>query len=194
MATSQLALPSGERRADPSLTVYGILALAVATVMVMGAIFGGWMIIKQGTSPWPPKGFSVQQYFGTTLSVTAVMSGLVGWWGLYGVLKGERRQAIAGFSLAVFLQAAQINLITYVLRSSGLSPKHNPYSAMFFAVHIATAAVIACGVAVSVVALLRVLAGQVTKAEPAVAWAAAWYGTVVTVTWLVTYTLVYILG
>jgi heme/copper-type cytochrome/quinol oxidase subunit 3 len=194
MAATQLALPSGERRADPSLTVYGVLALGVATVMMMGGLFGAWMILRQGTSPWPPKGFEVQNYFGTTLSVTALMSGLVGWWGLYGVLKGERRQAIAGFSLAIFLQAAQINLITYVLRSSGLSPKKNAFSAMYFAVHIAVAAVIACGIAVSVVALVRVVGGQITKLEPAVAWAAAWYGTVVTVTWLVTYTIVYVVG
>jgi heme/copper-type cytochrome/quinol oxidase subunit 3 len=194
MAAPQLALPSGERRADPSLTVYGIVVLGVATVMVMGGLFGAWLIIKQGTSPWPPKGFVVQNYYGTTLSVTALMSGLVGWWGLYGVLKGERRQAIVGFSLAILLQAAQINLITYVLRSSHLSPRKNPYSAMYFAVHLAVAAVIACGIAVSVVALVRVVGGQITKSEPAVAWSAAWYGTVVTVTWLVTYTIVYVVG
>jgi len=194
MASPQLALPSGERRADPSLTVYGILALGVVTVIVMGSLVGSWLILKQGTTPWRPKGFVVQNYFGTTLSVTAVMAGLVGWWGLYGVLKGERRQAIAGFSLAIFLQAAQINLITYVLRSSGLSPRKNTYSAMYFAVHIAAIAAIASAVAVSVVALARVLGGQVTKSEPAIAWSAAWYGTVVTITWLVTYTIVYVLG
>jgi len=194
MAAPQLALPSGERRADPSLSVYGIVVLGVATVLVMGGIFGAWLIVKQGTAHWPPKGFVAQNYFGTTLSVTALMSGLVGWWGLYGVVKGERGQAIAGFSLAIFLQAAQINLITYVLRSSSLSPKSSPYGAMFFAVHIAVAAAIASGVAVSVVALARVLGGQVSRTEPAVAWAAAWYGTVVTVTWLVTYTIVYVVG
>ena len=194
MATTaeQLALPSAERRSDPSVTVYGILALGVSAVIVLGALFGAYLALRSGTKVWPPKGVVVQDYFGITLSFTALMAALTGWWALYGVRRGEQRQAAVALALQVFLQGASINLLTYVIRSSGLSPRTDAFAVVYYALNIAVVALLATGMGVGVVALARVLGGQVTPQEPALGWAAAWYGTFVSVGWMVMYTAVYV--
>jgi heme/copper-type cytochrome/quinol oxidase subunit 3 len=190
--TEQLALPSGERRADPSLAVYGIVAVGVGGVIVVGALFGAWLAIRSGTAVWPPKGVTIQDYFGVTLSVTALMAALSGWWALYGVRHAERRQAVAGLGLQIFLEGAMINLFTYVIRSSALSPRTNPYGVLYYALSVAVIAMFATGMGVGAVVLARVMGGEVSVAEPDLGWAAAWYGTLVALVWFVMFTVVYV--
>ncbi len=192
MATSQLALPSGERRADPSITVYGVLALGIVAVMVMAGLFGAYLVLRQGTPVWPPKGVFHDEYFDNTLGVTALMAALAGWWGLYGVRHGERRQATIGIALGLFLQGAQINLLTYVVRQSHVSPHQNAYGAIYYALNAAVITIYVTGMAVSAVALARTLGGQVSVEEPQLGWAAAWYGTVVAVCYFLMYTLIHV--
>jgi len=194
MATTaeQLALPSGERRTDPSLTVYGILALGISAMVVVGTLFGAWLAIRSGTKVWPPKGVTIQDYFGVTLSVTALMAALSGWWALYGVRHDERRQAVLALSLQIFLEGAMINLITYVLQTSGLSPRANAYAVLYYALNIALMALFATAMGVGAVVLTRVLGGEVTVLEPDLGWAVAWYGTVVALAWFVMFILVYV--
>jgi heme/copper-type cytochrome/quinol oxidase subunit 3 len=192
MATSPLALPSGERRADPSVPVYGVLALSFVALGVMGALFTAYLVIRQGTAVWPPKGVVVQEYFDNTLGATAFMAVMAGWWGLFGVRHAERRQAVLGFGLAIFLQGAVINLLTYQVRASHLSPRQSAYGVIFYGLAFAVTAVYTTGLGVNVVALARTLGGQVTREEPALGWAAAWYGTVVAACYLVMYLLVHV--
>ena len=52
-------------------------------------------------------------------------------------------------------------------------------------------AITATGMVVALVAMFRVLGGQVTSGEPGVGWAAAWYGTVVTLSFLIMYFFIY---
>ena len=189
---TQLALPSGERGADASVTVYGIAAVGISAVIVVGSLFGAWLSIRSGTQPWPPSATHLQNYFGTTLSLTAVIGTLAGWWALYAVRRDERRQAVMALAWAVFMQGAMINLITYTVRSSGLSARTNTYGVLYYALNVAVAAVFATGMGVAGVALARTMGGQVTSRQPAVAWAAAWYGTFVSAAWFVMYAIVYI--
>jgi hypothetical protein len=194
MATepAQLALPSGEPPADSSTAVYGIVALGIASAVAVGALFGAWLTLRSGTRVWPPKGVVPLNYFGTTLSVTGVIVIFAAWWGLFGIVKGERRQAVLGFGLTLFMQAAMVNLMTYVIRYSGLSPRTNAYSVMYYAISVTVIAILACGIGVSLVALLRTLGGQVSKAEPGMGWAAAWYATFTAVCGYIMYALVWV--
>jgi heme/copper-type cytochrome/quinol oxidase subunit 3 len=188
----QLALPSGETPTDTSVTVYGIIVLGVAAVVMLGALLGAWATLRASTPIWPPKGFQFDEYFGNTLAVTALMAAFAGWWGLYGVVKGERRQAAAGFGLVVFLELAFINLSTYVLRASKLSPSANGFGVIYYALNGIAIAIAASGVLVAGVAAVRVLGGQVDRQAPSLAWAAAWYTTFVMVAWGVVYTAIYV--
>jgi hypothetical protein len=192
MTTSPLALPSGERQADQSLTVYGVVILGVGALVVMGALFAVYMAVREGTPVWPPKGVVNQEYFDNTLAVTALMSVLAGWWGLFGVRHAERRQAVLGFSLAIFLDGAMINLLTYMVRSSHLSPHKDAYGVVYYALATAVIVIYVTGIGVTVAALGRTLGGQVTRAEPALAWAAAWHGTLIACCYLVMYYLIHV--
>jgi heme/copper-type cytochrome/quinol oxidase subunit 3 len=188
----QLALPSGERRADPSITVYGVLALTVFWLVVLGTLAGAYVALRAGTPVWPPKGVTLQEYFDNTLLITAFIGAIGGWWGLYGVLRGERRQAIVGLALSVLMDGAFINLLTYVVRVSHLSPRQGAYAVLWYALVVAVGAIFATGIGVAGVALARVAGGQVTAADPTLAWCAGWYGTLVALSWVVMYYLVHV--
>ncbi|MHB8467044.1 MAG: cytochrome c oxidase subunit 3 [Acidimicrobiales bacterium] len=194
MATTeaQLALPSGEKSPDTSTTVYGVIALGVSGVVVLGALLGAWASLRSSTPVWPPKGFKFEEYFGNTLAVTILMAALAAWWGAYGVVKRERRQAAAGFGLTIFLELAFINLLTYALRSSKLSPSANGFGVIYYALSGAAIAIAATGVVVAGVTVARVLGGQVDREAPSLGWAAAWYSTFVMVAWAVVYTAIYV--
>ena len=195
-SAAQMALPSGETDAaatpDPSLAVYGAVVLGIAAVVVMGALMAAWLAVRAGTAGWPPKGVKVENYFGTTLSATMLMSGLTGWWVLYAVRRSERRQAAFGLTVAIFLELSFINLLTYVVRGSHLGPATSAYGTLFYAVNVGTVLVAATGILVDIVALIRVLGYQVSAAAPQLGWVAAWYGTVVSVVWFVMYATVYV--
>jgi heme/copper-type cytochrome/quinol oxidase subunit 3 len=188
----QLALPSGERRTDSSITVYGVIALGVSLLVMVGTLAGAYVGLRSGTHPFAPKGSTVQEYYDNTLLVTALISLVGGWWGLYGVLKGARRQAITGLALMVLMDAAFVNLLTYVVRQSHLSPRHGAYDVLWYALVVTVGAVFATGIAVGGVVLARVAGGLVTAADPALAWCAAWYSTIVALTWAVMYYLVHV--
>ena len=188
----QLALPSGERRADPSITVYGVLALAVSSFVVLGTLAGAYVALRAGTPVWPPKGVTLQEYFDNTLLITAFIGAVGGWWGLYGVLRGERRQAIVGLALSVLMDGAFINLLTYVVRVSHLSPRQDAYAVLWYALIVAVGVIFATGIGVAGVALARVTGGQVTATDPTLAWCAAWYGSFVALSWVVMYYLVHV--
>jgi heme/copper-type cytochrome/quinol oxidase subunit 3 len=191
MAATQLALPSGERKADPSVAVYGILALSVAVLVVMGTLVGAYLAIRAGTKVFPPNGVVLQDYYSNILGGTALIAGFGGWWALYAVRRDERRQAVVALAMTAFMDAALINLMTYVIRSSALSPRTDAYGVLYYAFNIAVIAITATGMVVALVAMFRVLGGQVTSGEPGVGWAAAWYGTVVTLSFLIMYFFIY---
>ena len=188
---SQLALASGEQKEqrDTSVAVYGIIALGVALVVVLGAMVGAWASLRASTPVWPPKGFKFDEYFGNMLTVTMFMAALAGWWGVYGVVKRERRQAAAGFGLCAFLDGAFINLATYALRSSKLSPSQNGFGVLYYALHGTTIAIAGSGLLVAAVVAARVLGGHDAKG---IGWAAGWYGTFVMVAWTAAYTAMYV--
>ena len=192
MATSQLALPSGERRADPSITVYGVIVLGIAMLMAFATLVGAYLALRNGSQVWPPKGVVLQQYFDNTLAITALFAAAGGWWALYGVRRRERRQAIMGLALAIFMEGAFINLLTYDLRELHLSPRQDAYAVVFYALLVTVIAAFGTGIGVAVVAVARIAGGQVTDREPGLAWAAAWYGTFVALAWFVMYYLIHI--
>jgi len=192
MTAPQLALPSAERRSDPSITVYGVLTLGVGLLVLIGTLAGAYLAMRTGTKPWPPRTYTAQEYYDNTLLVTAFIGVMGAWWALFGVLRGERRQALMGLAISIIMEAAFINLLTYVVRQSHLSPRQDAYAVVWYALVIAIAAAYATGIGVAVVVLARTAGGQVTPANPTLAWCAAWYATFVAVLRLVMYYLVHV--
>ena len=191
-APSQLALGSAERRPDPTPAVFGVIALGISAFVLLGALMGAWLAMRSGTLVWPPKGVKVENYYGSTLSVTMLMAAIAGWWALFGVRRAVRSQAAVALGLVIFLQGAFINLLTYVIRGAHFGPSTSTYGVMYYALNVAVIAITGSGMLVAGVAMARVIGGQVSVAEPQLGWAAAWYGTAVAAAWFVMYYAVYV--
>ena len=191
-AANQLALASSERRSDPTPAVYGAIAVGISVFVMMGALMGAWLALKSGTAVWPPKGVRIENYYGTTLSVTMLMAVVAGFWALFGVRRGERSHAAVALALVIFLDGAFINLLTYVVRGIHFGPATHAYGVMYYALTVAVIAIAASGIVVALVSMARVLGGQVTPAEPQLGWVAAWWGTAVAAAWFVMYYAVYV--
>jgi heme/copper-type cytochrome/quinol oxidase subunit 3 len=189
---SQLALPSGERDLDASVSVYGVIALGVAALTTVGALTAAWVTLRYDTAVWPAKGFIIQDYYGNVLAVTLIMSGIAGWWALYGVAHDDRRQSTVALGLVIFLQGAFLNLLTYVLRSAKLSPGSSAFGALYYALNGTMIVIGISGILVAAVTLARILGGHVTSREPSQVWVAAWYTTVVMTAWLIVYMATYV--
>lgn len=192
MAAPMLALESGEKRTDPNLASFGVAMLAVSLLVCFGALLGAWLALRSGTRDWPPKGVKLENYFGTTLSITVIMAAASAEWAVYGVRRGARSQAIAGFGLLIFLGVAFLNLQSYTIHLAHFGPATHPYGEMFFALNILMAASVLAGVIVALVALARFLGGQVSAAEPTLARSTAllWHATAIG--WFVVYAAVYV--
>jgi heme/copper-type cytochrome/quinol oxidase subunit 3 len=192
MAAQMLALESGERKSDPDLVTFGVLTLAVSLVVAFGALFGAWLSLRSGTRVWPPKGVTIENYYGTTLSLTMFFGVFAAEWASWSVKKAERAQAIAAYLLLIVLGLSFINLLSYVVHVSHFGPATHPYGAVFFAFNILMGASVAMAVAAAIVAFTRYLGAQVSAREPALARSAAWLWHAATVGWLVMYTAIYV--
>jgi heme/copper-type cytochrome/quinol oxidase subunit 3 len=192
MPTPILALESGEKREDPHLATFGVLTLAVVVIVAFGGLLGAWLSLRSGTAVWPPKGVKIENYYGTTLSITMIMAMLAAEWAAYGVRRRERSQAIAGFAMVLLLGVAFLNLLSYQVHVSHFGPGTHPYGAVFFAFSILMGSVVLIALGVDLVAFLRLLGGQVSEREPALARSTAWLVHTAAIGWFVMYAAVYV--
>jgi len=192
MSTQMLALESGEAKSDPNLATFGVLCAAAAVLMAFGALFAAWLSLRAGSSVWPPKGVGLENYYGTTLTLTMAMGVMAVEWASYAVRRGEKGQAVSAYLLVVVLGLAFINLLTYVVRGAHFGPGTHAYGAVYYAFNVLMTATVAVAVVFSLIALARFLGGQVSDREPAMARSAAWFWHTATLGWLVMYTAVYV--
>jgi heme/copper-type cytochrome/quinol oxidase subunit 3 len=192
MAAPMLALESGETKADPSLATFGVMTLCVSLLVAFGALFGAWLSLRSGTAVWPPKGVTIENYYGTTLSITMFIGVLVAEWAAWSVRKGERTQAITAYVLQAVLGLAFVNLLSFVVHVSHFGPASHPYGAVYYAFNVLMGASVVVAVAFALVALARFGGGQVSAREPALARSAALVWHTVTAGWVVMYWAIYV--
>ena len=77
MATSMLALPSGERERPRNLLPMGALLAGAGSLMAFAALIATYVVVRDATSVWPPKGVEVDNYLGAMLVITALMASAV---------------------------------------------------------------------------------------------------------------------
>ena len=134
MATPQLALPSGERRSDPSVTVYGVVVLGDLAARghghpgrgLPGDAVGHRGLAAQGRDP---AGVLRQhpadhRRAGRGRRLVGPARGSAG-------ATAVRRSPAS--RLAIFMDGAFINLLTYVARVEHLSPRQDAYAVVWYA-------------------------------------------------------------
>ena len=184
--------PAGRNKPAHALSVAVLLA-GVAELMTIGALVAAYLNVRGLALRWPPKGVALDNYLGTTLTITILMSVVTAEWSVYAVRHGNRRQSLSAQVLTLGFGAAFLNLLWYVGAKLGFGPADGSYAVLVYALLIAIGIVTAIGIGFLLVALARSVGGQVTPGDHTVARAAAFHWDVVAVGWLLVFLALYVL-
>ena len=192
-APTMLALPAGDRdRPAHSLTVAALLA-GVGELAVVGALVAAYLNVRGLLDRWPPRGVELDNYLGTTLFLTVMISVLTVEWAVFALRRDNRRQAMSSIAITVGLGVAFVNLLWYTATQFHFGPADSSYAVLAYALVIAVGIVAVIGIAFLLVAFARVAGGQVTPGNPSVLRAAAWHWHVVVAAWLLAFLALYVL-
>jgi heme/copper-type cytochrome/quinol oxidase subunit 3 len=188
-----LALPRGDRGRPTQLVTVAALLGGVAELMVVAALVAAYLNVRGLAGRWPPKTVHVDNYLGTTLFLTLVLSIITIEWAVYALRRGNRRQALSATTVTIGLGVAFVNLLWYVGTQLHFGPADSTYAVLVYAQLIAVGVIAAIGIGFLLVALSRTIGGQVTAGQPAVLRAAAWHWHVVTGAWTLAFLAIYVL-
>jgi heme/copper-type cytochrome/quinol oxidase subunit 3 len=189
---SMLALPPAGRQRPRNLMNVAVLLLVSSGLMLFGALIAAYAHVAQLNKPWPPPGVKIDNYYGSMLSITAIMSAITMEWAAYAIKRDERRQAFGGFGLSIGLALAFLNLLWFTGRKAGFGPGQSAFSVLFFALLSATGAVAIVGVVAMLIALGRTIARQTGPGRTEVVRVVAWYWDFVVVAWIGVYAAVWL--
>jgi cytochrome c oxidase subunit III len=192
-APTMLALPRGDRgRPTNGLSVATLLA-GVAELMVVGALVAGYLNVRGLADRWPPKGVSLDNYLGTTLTITMGLTIITAEWAVYALRRGNRRQSLGALTLTGGLGLAFVNLLWYLGTQLHFGPADHSYGALAYALLIVVGVIAVGGIGFLIVALTRTMGDQATASDPSLVRAAAWHWHVVSAAWLLVFTALFLL-
>ena len=184
--------PAGRGRPAHLLSVATLLA-GIAELMTVGALVAAYLNVRALADRWPPKGVSVDNYLGTTLFITLVLSIITAEWAVYSLRRDNRRQSLIGLAITMLLGVAFVNLLWYVGTQFHFGPADSTYAVLAYAMLTVVGVIAVIGLGFLLVALARTIGGQATPREPGVVRAAAWHWHVVTAAWLLVFMALYVL-
>jgi cytochrome c oxidase subunit 3 len=186
----QLALPSGGRERPRNLINLTTLLLVTGGTMLFGALISAYVALDHAAAVWPPDGVQLDNYIGTMLSLTALMSAVTVEWASSAVKRDDQAQGVWGLALTLGFGLAFLNLLWFLGRKVGFGPgsvKVGPYAVIFFALLAAAGVVALIGLFAVLMALMRTLGGQMTPGRHEMVRAVAWYWDFVVVAWIAVY-------
>lgn len=190
---TMLALPSGGPARPRHLLSVAVLVAGAAELMTVLALVAAYLNVRALAIQWPPKGVHLDNYLGTVLLVTVVLSTITAEWAAYALKLDNRRQSLTALAMTLGFGAAFLNLLWYVGVQLKFGPADHSYAVVVYALLIVMGAIAAIGLGVLIVALVRTLGGQSTARDPELTRAAAWHWHVVTLGWVFTFTALYVL-
>jgi cytochrome c oxidase subunit 3 len=172
-----------------------MLMVVTGGIALFGALIGAYAGLARAATEWPPKGVTMDNYVGTMLSLTAVMSAVTVEWAWYSAKRDDPAQAAWGLVLTTVFGLAFLDLLWFLGRKVSFGPgdvKIGPYAVIFFALIVAAGFVALLGVIALVLALGRTLGRQMTGTNNEMLRAVAWYWDFVVVAWLAVYATIWI--
>ena len=197
MATPMLSLPragstgtnvEGRRDALPLSVVVG--GAGVATLI--GALVAAYLALKAAPREFIPEGVSFDNYTASTLTITALMAMVTVEWGLYGIRKSFRGQALFAFGITVLLGVAFLNALYYLINQLPFEPASSPYAGVVTAMLVVAFGVAVIGLLAVVLTWLRAIGHQLTTDNLQVGRAGALVWHIATVAWVAVYYTVYV--
>lgn len=192
MSDAMLALPSAGETRRPNVLNVAVMVAGVAAVMVFVGLAAAYFDVRALSTAWPPKKVALDNYLGTTLTITMLMSAVTAEWALQAMRIGNRRHALTALALTPAFGLAFLNLLWYLVTKLGFGPGSHAYGALFYAFVAATVVNVLLGIGFLLVALLRTFGHQVGPGNTAVARAATAYWHFVVGAWMLSYVALYL--
>jgi cytochrome c oxidase subunit III len=196
--TAPLALPpAGTTGRTRPRNVVNVTMLLVVTggLTLFAALIGAYAGLSRGAAHWPPKGVTIDNYVGSMLSITALMSAVTVEWACYAVKRDDPAQATWGLLLTAGFGLAFLDLLWFLGRKVNFGPgdpKVGPFAVVFFALIVAAGFVTLVGVIAVLLALGRTLGRQMTAGNNEMLRVVAWYWDFVVVAWMATYATIWL--
>ena len=197
MATPMLSLPSaggsgtnveGRRNATP----LAVLIAGVGVATLVGALIGAYLALKAAPGDFLPEETSFDNYTASTLVITALMAMVTVEWGLYGIRKGFRGQALFAFGITTLLGVAFLNALYYLITQLPFEAGSSPYAGVVTAMLVVAFGIAVIAVLGVLLTWLRAIGHQLTTDNIHVGRAGALLWHVASVAWIAVYYTVYV--
>lgn len=197
MATPMLSLPSagstgtnveGRRNALP----LAVLAAGAGVLTLVGGLIGAYLALKAAPGDFLPDDPTFDNYTAATLGITAVMAMVTVEWGLYGIRKGFRGQALFAFGITTLLGVAFLNALYYLITQLPFEAGSSPYAGVVTAMLVVAFGVAVIGVSAVVLTWLRAIGHQLTTDNLHVGRAGALLWHLAAIAWIAIYYTVYV--
>jgi heme/copper-type cytochrome/quinol oxidase subunit 3 len=192
VTTPVLALPPAGHDRPRNLFNLALVLLGAASTMAVGALVAAYFNVRAAAEEWPPEGVELDNYLGTTLLRTMLLSSLVVEWAPSAVKRGVRRQAVAAQIFTIGFGLSFLVLAWYLVTRLEFGPGDHAFGAIFYALLVAGGINVALAVGVIAVTLARTLGRQITTGNHELLRAAAWYWQFAVFTWVVVYSALYL--
>lgn len=190
MAATLAPPPVGRPRQLITATVLG----GAAATMLIGALLGAYLAYRDATpsAEWPPAEIDIPNVAVLTLTLGLVMSAVSAAWVYAGARSGDLRAIRMGSALTILLGLAHLNGMAFVWSALELPADSGPYAAVVYAATGTHTAIVIAGIVGMVALLFQGLGGQLIgdRREPATAAVLGWQ--FVVATWLLVYTIVFL--
>jgi cytochrome c oxidase subunit III len=192
-----LALPSGEPTRHRVANTLNLTVLMVVTggLGIFAALIGAYAAVADTAAQWPPKGVNIDDYVGSMLTLTILMSAMTVEWACYAIKRDDPAQASWGLLLTAGFGMAFLDLLWFVGRKAGFGPgstKIGPFAVVFFALIVAAGFVALLGIVAVGLVLSRTLGRQMTSASHEMLRAVAWYWDFVVVAWIAVFATIWL--
>ncbi|MDO5647910.1 cytochrome c oxidase subunit 3 [Paracoccus sp. (in: a-proteobacteria)] len=185
---------------------YGFILFVVSELMLFVAAF--WAFIKHAMYPmgaespirdgvWPPAGIEVFDPWHLPFINTLILllSGVAVTWAHHAFAhEGDRKTAINGLAIAVFLGIAFTGLQAYEYSHAAFGLSDTVYAGAFYLATGLHGFHVIIGTIFLAVCLIRLIKGQMTKEQHVGFESAAWYWHFVDVIWLFLFAVIYVWG
>jgi cytochrome c oxidase subunit 3 len=190
-----LALPPGGRTRPANVLNLTVLIVVTGGLGLFAAVIGAYAAVGDAAAQWPPNGVTIDDYVGTMLTLTVLMSAVTVEWACYAIKRDDPAQATWGLLLTAGFGMAFLDLLWFLGRNANFGPgstKIGPFAVLFFALIVAAGFVALLGVIAVLLALSRTLGRQMSSASHEMLRAVAWYWEFVVVAWIAVYATIWL--
>jgi heme/copper-type cytochrome/quinol oxidase subunit 3 len=197
VAPAPLALPPAGRTRPANAINLTVLMVVTGGIGLFAALIGAYAALGHSTAAaqWPPSGVTIDDYVGSMLTITVLMSAVTVEWACYAITRDDPAQATWGLLLTAGFGLAFLDLLWFLGRKVNFGPgstKIGPFAVVFFALIVAVGFVALLGVVAVLLALSRTLGRQMNAANHEMVRAVAWYWDFVVVAWIAVFATIWL--